>query len=49
MDVEKIWYNYLLRLYRDGTINERGLKRAVAIGWITEEESEEIIRICAGG
>jgi hypothetical protein len=33
----------LMRLYKEGQIDDAGLESAVKKGWITEEEKEEII------
>lgn len=35
-------YNTLLRLYATGKLSEKGLQNAVAKGWITVEQAEEI-------
>lgn len=36
-------YYTLLRLYNEGRLTEKGLSNAVAKGWITEEQKQEII------
>lgn len=36
-------YERLYRLYRDGKISESELQKAVAKGWITEEQYESIV------
>ncbi len=37
-------YERLKRLYRNGEITKSGLEKAVAKGWITEEQMNEIIK-----
>lgn len=36
-------FNRLKRLYNQGRLTEAALERAVTLGWITEEEKQEII------
>lgn len=36
-------YEKLKKLYEAGKIDENGIRNAVAKGWITEEQAEEII------
>ena len=36
-------YERLKRLYREGKIDEQGLENAVAKGWITQEQADEIM------
>lgn len=36
-------YNTLLRLYTTGKLSEKGLQNAVAKGWITVAQEQEII------
>lgn len=36
-------FSTLKRLYESGQLNEQGLDNAVAKGWITEEQKQEII------
>ena len=36
-------YERLKRLYQEGRLDEQGLENAVARGWITEEEKQEIL------
>ncbi|MBF1273060.1 XkdX family protein [Oribacterium sinus] len=40
-------YETLLGLARDGLLNKKMLDRAVAKGWITKAQEEEILRIAA--
>ena len=40
-------YETLLRLAKEGKLNKRLLDRAVAKGWITKAQEEEILRIAA--
>lgn len=42
-------YETLLGLAKEGRLNKRMLDRAVAKGWITKEQEEEILRIAADG
>lgn len=35
-------YNRLMRLYNAGKLDDIGIQRAVTIGWITQEEADEI-------
>lgn len=35
-------YDYLLRLYLSGRLNDAGLDNAVLKGWITNDEAEQI-------
>lgn len=41
-------YETLLRLAKEGRLNKKMLDRAVAKGWITKAQEEEILRIAAG-
>ena len=36
-------FERLKRLYAEGKINETGINNAVAKGWITQEQADEII------
>ena len=36
-------YERLKRLYQEGRLDKKGLENAVARGWITEEEMQEIL------
>ena len=36
-------YERLKRLYKEGKIDEQGIRNAVNKGWITEEQAAEII------
>lgn len=36
-------YARLKRLYKAGKLDELGLQNAVALGWITQEQMDEII------
>lgn len=36
-------YETVKRIYLNGKIDETGLDRAVTLGWITEEQKQEII------
>lgn len=36
-------YNRLLKLYQEQKITETGLKRAVELEWITQEECDKIL------
>ena len=36
-------FERLKRLYENGQLNQRGIENAVAKGWITLEEADEII------
>lgn len=36
-------FETLLRLYQEGKMTEQGLDNAVAKGWITEEQKQEVI------
>jgi hypothetical protein len=36
-------YETLLRLWQEGKMTEQGLDNAVAKGWITEEQKQEIM------
>ena len=38
-------YETLLRLAKEGRLNKKMLDRAVAKGWITKAQEEEILRI----
>jgi len=40
-------YETLLRLAKEGRLNKKMLDRAVAKGWITKAQEEEILRIAA--
>ena len=40
-------YETLLGLPKDGSLNKRMLDRAVAKGWITKAQEEEILRTAA--
>ena len=40
-------YEILLRLAKEGRLNKKMLDRAVAKGWITKAQEEEILRIAA--
>lgn len=40
-------YETLLGLAREGKLNKKMLDRAVAKGWITKAQEEEILRIAA--
>nr|DAF50546.1 MAG TPA: hypothetical protein [Siphoviridae sp. cthH09] len=42
-------YETLLGLAKEGRLNKRMLDRAVAKGWITKAQEEEILRIAADG
>ena len=35
-------YNTLLRMWKKGQITEEKINKAVALGWITEEQAEYI-------
>ncbi len=37
-------FERLKRLYKEGKIDEAGLKKAVSYGWITKEQMEEILK-----
>lgn len=36
-------YERIKRLYREGKLTEAGLDRAVAFGWITADQKQEIM------
>ena len=36
-------YERIKRLYHEGKLTEAGLDRAVAFGWITEDEKQQIM------
>ena len=36
-------FERLKRLYAEGKIDERGITNAVAKGWITQDQAEEIL------
>lgn len=36
-------YSTLLRLYQQGKLTMQGLNNAVALGWITQEQMEQIL------
>lgn len=40
-------FDYLKGLAEEGKLNKRLLDRAVAKGWISKEQEEEILRIAA--
>ena len=42
-------FDYLKGLAEEGKLNKRLLDRAVAKGWITKAQEEEILRIAADG
>ena len=42
-------FDYLKGLAEGGKLNKRLLDRAVAKGWITKAQEEEILRIAADG
>lgn len=42
-------FDYLKGLAEEGKLNKRLLDRAVAKGWITKAQEEEILRIAAEG
>lgn len=42
-------FEYLKGLAEEGKLNKRLLDRAVAKGWITKAQEEEILRIAADG
>nr|DAJ14472.1 MAG TPA: hypothetical protein [Siphoviridae sp. ctjeG7] len=42
-------YETLLGLAKEGRLNKRMLDRAVAKGWITKAQEEEILRIAEDG
>jgi hypothetical protein len=35
-------YDYLRRLYLEGRLSDSGLQNAVAKGWITQEQADQI-------
>lgn len=35
-------YNRLKRLYLDGRLSDAGIDNAVKLGWITQDEADEI-------
>ena len=37
-------YERLKRLYGNGSIDKKGLEKAVTKGWITKEQMDEIIK-----
>jgi hypothetical protein len=41
-------YETLLRLAKEGRLNKKMLDRAVAKGWITKAQEEEILKIVTG-
>lgn len=38
-------FERLKRLYKSGALNEAGLEKAVRLGWITEEQKQEIMQL----
>jgi hypothetical protein len=38
-----MYYNYFLDCWKNGSIDEEGLTKAIERGYITEEEKQEII------
>lgn len=44
-----VYYDSLKRLYQAGKLSAEGVFRAVARGWITEDECREIITLPRAG
>lgn len=38
-------FDRLKRLYEAGSLNEAGLDKAVRLGWITEDQKQEIMHL----